>query len=253
MPDTSPDRLREALAQHLPALRAIPAEKLIKPRLDIAAAGSKLLGHLPRYQALLPQLLALSHTNKGLIEELPTRAMAMVQAQAEYLIASTPPSDFPDLLARATLVRKQLLDSAPGLVAFNLLDGPGIEAVRKGSGHLDVAMDLLALAGIYRAAEKAIGTQSPITPAFVATAQSLGDELLTALGGRDAASRDTAETTVLRDAAYTHFMESYWEARRSLDYLLGDRDEVDLILPSIFSYKRGAKAEPVEPGKPGDA
>lgn len=251
MPDTSPNRLREALEHHLPALRAIPAEKRVKPRLDLASAGAKLLGHLPRYEALLPELRALSHTNKTLIEELPTRAMAMIQAHAAYLSAEAPSGggDLAELLTRATLVRKQLLDTAPGLVAFQLLDGPAIEAVRKGSGHLDVAMDLLALAGIYRAAEKAIATQSPITPAFVETAQALGDELLTALGGRDAANRDPSEATTLRDAAYTHFMESYWEARRSLDYLLGDRDEVDAILPSIFSYKRRAKEEGAEPGE----
>ena len=150
LPDTTPNRLEEAFALHLPALRALPADKVAKPKLDIAAAGAPLLGYLPRYLALVAELAALPCTNTKLIEELPRRAMAMVQAYANWLRSTSPTVPLPQLLERGGQVRKIMLDSAPGLLVLDLLDAQAIADIQRGNGYQDTAMDLLALAGLYR-------------------------------------------------------------------------------------------------------
>jgi hypothetical protein len=243
MPEAIPHHRFQAAYHHLlPALLAIPPEQVVKPRLDIATAGSLVLGAMPALAAYVDQMKALPLTSNTLVEELPERAMAMLHAQALYVGAVRAPSSLPALAERGATLRNQLLRAADLLIAFGVpLEDP-VAAIRTGTGYQDLAMDLLVLAHLFRQNWSAAKGATPVTSELLDETATLGDQILTALGERDRDAESPDETTDLRDRAYTHFLESYDEVRRALAYLCRQREDAEAILPSLFAASRKRKA-----------
>jgi hypothetical protein len=251
MPDTTSTTLqmREALVQIQPVAMAIPVEKLLKPKIDIAAAGSILLAALPRYESQIAELSDLKHIRVDLITELPLRAMAMVQAFAGFKIAASPVGALPDLLERAGVLRKQMLTSAAAVAAQRPELQESVDAIQRGNGHRDSAFDLVGLSVFFRRLPADVLARTFVTTETIDEAQTLGQALLTAVGEKAEGGPKNPDEVRLRDGTYTLFMESYNEGRRGLTYLHGEK--VDTYLPSVFL--RSSRAETAaKPGPVGD-
>ena len=231
------NRLEAAYQLLLPSLLAIPARDARRPRVDVAAVSGALLASLPRLEPVLPALAALPGLSPQPTLELPTRILALVQAQAAH--ASAPPSGraAKALLRRGATVRRLLLRSALALADFNKLPSEPIAAIRDGRGHGDRAMDLLGLSSLYKSAWPAIERHTAVPFDLVLEAARLGDEILTALGQGEQAHARASEATLMRNRAFTYFLVGYGAARKGLDFLYGREASVE-ILPNVFDWRR---------------
>lgn len=263
MPDTTSTRLLEALERMRPVALALPPEKLLKPKIDISAAGAILLAALPRYETQIAELSSLKHTQAALVAELPVRAMAMVQAYAGFKVAlpsanastsagvpgGPPAPALSDLVERGTDLRRRMLAAAHAVAAERRELQDSVDAIQRGTGHRDLAFDLVGLSLLFRGLPDTVLARTFITADTINEAQGLGDALLTAVGEKAEGSPKTTDEARLRDGTYTLFMESYNEARRGLTYL--HEGKADTYLPSVFLRSTRADASSANAGSGG--
>lgn len=253
MPDIDNAKMIQAYERMQPAFRAIPKDRIQKPKVDLTTASGTVLAALPKIEKHKAALLALPHTRKELVEELADRALAMLWAFAGQKTVLKETLPLPALLERGAAVRKTMLLAADVLVNDGNVPQSFVDDVRAGSGHRDLASDLLALGGlVHKQWEHAKG-RSPATPELVQESLQLGEALSVALGER-AQPVEQSEAAEMRDRAYTHFLEAYNEVRTALAYLRARDGDAEQILPSVFANRRGgSKEEPVDGAAPGPA
>jgi hypothetical protein len=248
MPDIDESELTKAFEKMLPALRAMPAERVQKPRVSLQAAGGLILGTYPLLSPHLAALRALPNTSAVAVDELRDRALAMMRADADYRSTLENESEIAPLLARAADVRRQMLQACDYVSALGKLPASFAESVREGSGNQEIASDLGVLGRLF---DRDWATFEPHTPSIkplVAEAIDLSTRLSAALG-RNRADGQQSEAAQLRDRAYTHFLEAYDEVRTGLLYLRSKQGDIDAILPSVFANRRAAKTKTEsEPG-----
>jgi hypothetical protein len=252
MPDESAlvSRYHDDYALHLPAMKAIPADRVMRPNLDIPSAAATTLAALTRLKALEDQMIAALPAKKAVILELGSRTRAMLQAHADYTSATTPPEPLPSLIARADEVRERFYFAGQALVAFGSIPVGVVPPIKTVPTHKGLAMDIFTLTTLFRRHWEAVERDSPLTLALLAEAESLNEQILTGIGERQQAGMTPAEATDLRDRAYTLYRESYFEVRRCLEFLRYHEEDFDLYLPSVFGGKRRGTRNGNEDKKP---
>src|SRR5262249_43656103 len=79
----------------------------------------------------------------------------------------------------------------------------------------------------------------------IQAAKDLGAQLFEAAGLRDVASANVAETTRIRQQAYSLLSRAYTETRRCIQYLRFHEGDAESIAPSFFTGRsRSAAVEP---------
>jgi len=155
-------------------------------------------------------------------------------------------------IAEATKLKKSLLVWADALADRGLMSPERIAEIRAGTGHVDLAKDMVALGGMFGSAWSTIEDKCAITKEEVDRAKQLGLELLIGLGvkreGGDEASMRT------KAKAFTLFAKAYDQCRRVVAFLRWDVGDQDAIAPSLYVRKRRRNGEDepeiVEPDAP---
>jgi hypothetical protein len=254
MPDTTTNAMKEAFDRLLPALRAIPADQVKKPKVDLTIAGGRVLAALPRFNKYAADLKALPHTSAQLIDELGDRALAMLWAYSSYRGVPQEPSSLPALFDRGSELRKRLLAAADFLVADGKLPASFVAEVREGSGYADLARDLLALGGLFESRERTAQLDAIAPKALVDEGLEVAGRMAVAVGARgQAGAAEEPEVVQMRDRTYTYFSEAFDEARTGLAYLRAKQGDADEILPSVFAGRRTATREEVPAPAPAPA
>jgi hypothetical protein len=164
------------------------------------------------------------------------------------------------VLAEAVRVRAQMLAVAEAYVTLGLFDAERVAAIRRGSGHLDLVQDVLALAQLFLTHRAELEGKTPFSPDDLARATALGLELLHLLGlrkvGNEAASSADANEK-MRVRAFRLLVKVYDTARWAVSYLRWREGDVDELMPSLFGgrpRRRGATEPkaPAEPSGPAD-
>jgi hypothetical protein len=244
-PTTSSARTRTrtstqlAFAEHEKAIRAVRADQILVPRLDVSRAASVLLAALPRIEAALPALAEAAGPSGPLVLELPSRTLALVHAEALHAI-SPPSSTATALLPEARHLRGHLLRHARLHAAPRPLPGPipasVLAALGRPRGARNVGMSLLELAALYRRHwDDLVGT-TVVTLAEIDQAQALGTQILAAGGERRRLQRASPEARLLRAKAFTYFRWAYDPARKAGIYVYG-RAGAEGVLPNIFDWR----------------
>lgn len=215
-----------------------------------------------REPAIKPKIAALAKSNLlnlALLEALPDLARAawfsryrLLQVGATHSEAALPVS----LVTDALKIRRRMLKT----LDYNLDEDPDaiarLTAIHLGTGHLDLANDLLACADFYRERKDAIDhDKKNYRKTDEADARRLADKILRLLGAVTTTDQTLWKSYQAR--AFTLSLTHYEEARRAGRFLFYYEDG-DKLFPSLFSAVRTApgpraekpSAEPAAPAAP---
>lgn len=223
-----------------PDLDAIPADRVMQPRVDVRAAASFVLSaSVPRLKdpVLHKRFLSLPATEfpHGALDDLGAAAEAVLftQAQLSQAEAGTPGAMLPvELVNQATALRAELLK----VCAYHF-DGDAklsaqVQDIRAGHGYMDLAEDLKRLAGLYRT-EKAVLSQDRrfYRPEDEALALQLSKRITSELRTQ---GPEAAREIAWR--AWTLLVLRYREVERGAQFLLGE--DAAAAFPPLFAVGR---------------
>lgn len=195
----------------------------------------------------------LAHVEVAQLAALPELVLAVIYASS--LVDRNAPTETREKLGRASELRGKLLPAAEVLASAGLLSSHEVARIRKGTGSIDTADDLVALARLFTDHADAIRGKTPVTTAEVREASNLGTELRTILrpkGSRRAPlDPDLTQTLENRDRLFTLLASRYDVVRRAGAWLFG-LDKVGDRVPPLGSRLRArTKAVAEVPGGEG--
>jgi hypothetical protein len=214
----------------------LPEATLIAINVDIPRAVAVVLGAEPRVRSLLPAMQdTLKNPPTAAIESLRQTALGAWYA---HLIAMPGKSagSAKELLDRATPLRAKLLKAADALADAELVDATAVARIREGSGNIDKANDLVALAALFSQSWDEIHDKTAIVRAQVDEAALLGPSLLVALSEEPLPKASDATNT--RQRAFSLLVTAYDEVRRAVTFVRWAENDADAFAPSLYARSR---------------
>ncbi|MEJ7729867.1 MAG: hypothetical protein WKG00_11665 [Polyangiaceae bacterium] len=231
-------RASAAYAKLQAEIDAVPETKLLRINVDIPKTVSMVLGAWPAISSLREKVIAeAAGFPIDQLDKLPDYAFAALYTHLLAMPASSSSSPVQPMLEEAVALREDLLVAADALVHVGIFDGPRVAEIRKGSGHVDIASDLVALAALFDDKWDAVANKTAATREAIDRAAALGAELITALGARFLPSGEAlpvAAAATRRARAFTLFMNAYDACRRVVAFLRWNEGDADSIAPSPF-------------------
>jgi hypothetical protein len=231
---------------------ALPRDEVRRITVHVPAAAMLALGALPRMRAFREAMIAeLVNPPLEALDKLHDYALAAARAHAYLVLRDDGENTLRALLDEAVPLRERLLLGAELLAAVGLLDAKKVAIIRQGSGRLDTAQDLSALAALFLGAWPAVASKIPFSRADVERAAELGDRLIEALGRQKQRTDGSGEPGELEEQlgkAYELFRRAYQLCRRAITFLRFDEGDADEIAPPLGqSRRRGRRSEVDEP------
>lgn len=173
------------------------------------------------------------------VELLPELCLAAIFAG--QLVDRNAPTPTRDMLARASILRGKLLPAAEVLATADLMPKHEVSRIRKGTGFIDMADDLVALARLFIDHGPRISGKTTVTRDEIREASELGTALRTTLrpkGSRRAPlDAKTAQAIENRDRLFALLVRRYELVRRAGGWLYG-LDKVSEHVPPLGSRVR---------------
>lgn len=236
----TPNEAAEAYARLEAEIEAVPDARMQRVSTDVPMAVSLVLGALPEIEGLVPDLSdVFKNPPIDRIERLRDRALALLFAHILWAPRATKLIE--EELQEARLLRQQLLSAADAHVKFGQMDARSVEVIRQGSGHLDRANDLIALAALFWANWDAIAARTMVTEEQLERASILGTFLVAELGAKalgTGAAAQRAELGKRRHKAFTLLIEDYNEVRAAIQYLRRKEGDANAFAPSLHRRSR---------------
>ncbi|HEX7477387.1 MAG TPA: hypothetical protein VF331_06245 [Polyangiales bacterium] len=251
--ETRKARFREAYERALPDMAALPENELVIINLDIPSAVATTLGAWQEIAPLREQVMGLHDFDVTRFDKLETYALAAWQAHSMYVAASTPVAQIQELGDKAAASREQLLSDAVALAKRGLIDGERLKELKGPIGYKNVAVDIGVLVTLLRERWAVVSSKTALSSDELDAAETLADELITAVGQREQAPLVVAAATDNRQRAFSLLVKTYDQARRAVSYLRWNKDDIDSIAPSLYAgrqntnHRKGADASQGEP------
>jgi hypothetical protein len=253
---TNPTNTQEAYDAVSDEIAAVADESLRSINVDIPRAINIVAGAADRLESLALQMKTLPINDFASVLKLRTYAAACLHAHLVVTRPFAPDPTVSALLAEGYKLRARLLNSAELLVEFGEIEAERVAAIRSGTGHTDMANDLVQLADLYGEHWNAIKGMTPVSREMIERAAALGWELRSQLGARGIADHPFAEapdaqTTRLR--AFTLLARVYDECRRAVIFLRWHDGDADAIAPSLYTRRArrsSTQSEEVEQPQP---
>jgi hypothetical protein len=243
-PTFDPIKGKAAFESLLPRYKAMAPESLATLNADAARAAIAALGVAAR--ANDPELLTrfkrlpAKEFDIGNVEDLPTIAWACWYAATEDQKSRATQTDakLPAELVQKVVVMEARMQAC---CEYHLNDhpevGPHLAALRSGTGHHDLAADLLGYAGIYREHWDVLSADKKHFQATDADdAVKLAEEMIASLGARLSPEARLAADHLLR--AWTLLLDTYEEVASTGRWLLRHDPRATQAFPSLFSLVR---------------
>ena len=255
----SPQSAEETFKLLQPRLDALPRAEAKQPNFNLqegalVVLGADVLLRKPQTRAMIEALATAGAVDLALIDDLGAvaRAAWYVRHRLSFAEALHSDASLPVKLVNEVMeTRKRMLKT----LAYQLEDDPEAQrmltTIREGSGYLDAANDLLALADMYERHEAQIeGDSKNYRASDLRSARDLADKVLAAFGGPSTSEAQRwrnyqARVFTLLDR---HHEEAIRVGRFLLHYEGGDE-----LFPTMFSAVRSRparKAPESEPAAP---
>jgi len=241
-------------------LEGVDNADLVHINIDVMAAVTTALGVLPKVLKLRPRVEEeLPKFDLSVVDKFETYAMALYEAQADYLSATRPAEPLPQLVEEATKVRDTLFADVQALAHRQLIDGEEIREVKTAVGYKALAMDLQLLSNAMHRKWDVVQSKTAVQLPEILQANQLARRLLRVVGEREQAPAVAAEAAANRSRAFALFLKAYDEVRRAVTYLRWRDGDWDRFTPSLYAGrgtgKRKGETEPPIPtnGPPTDA
>jgi hypothetical protein len=249
-----------ALAELRSEIDALPPrDRRRKINTDVPRAVSIAMGAAPRIMKFAERAKAeLPLFRARYMERIQTYALAAWYTHLVALPGESSEDAARSLLDEAGPLREAMLVAADALVHAKLFDGVRIAKIRAGSGNIDKASDLVALAACFAERWDAIKNKTALEWPQVERAAQLGPLILVALGERGTpASAKAEDVAELNLRAFSLFVKAYSQSRRAITFLTWEEEEgVDEVAPSLYARgggRKGKSADEAEDDDAGDA
>jgi hypothetical protein len=254
----SPETAAGAYERVAAEIDALPAERVGAVNVDVSTAVATVIGASAKLAELRPEIVAQLPAHPiNTIDKLTDYALAALYAHLQTFGRQVAgPDRVRELLAEATPLRQRLLAVADMLASLGMLESAPVAEIRTGSGHLDTANDLIALAALFDNEWARLHDRVPLEQSELERAARLGTELLVTLGVRKVRSGDAPDIKGWADRknrALRLMLDAYDGARRAVHYLRWQQDDAESYAPSLFARRRRvAKHDGHEPADDGD-
>jgi hypothetical protein len=226
-------------------IRALPESALIPVNLDVPSAVATALGALPEILAFRERLTALKDVDTTRLDKLRDYGFALLHTQTAYRGATGPADPIGGMAEELFAIRDQLFSDAQTLGKRKLLDLTRVEKYRSGLGFKNLALDVNGLVQILRENAGAIAGKTAVTAAELDHAAELAGTIIVAVGVKEQSPAVTSAITLVRQQAFTLFVNAYDALRRGISFLRWNEGDVDTIAPSLYAGRTGRK--PTEP------
>lgn len=243
-PTIVPSDAEKAFKALGPRLAAIPRDALAVVNVDLQLAAVFVLGISgivaePAVRARFANLAKSGEYDDSCVDDLAPVAQAAWYARHRFVLASATRTEARlsvPLLEEATGLRGRMLK----LVEYWLGDDGAlaaeIAAIRAGTGHQDLANDLIALGALFERHGDTLAQDRKLYDASDATtANRLAGEILRQLGA--AATQEQNEWSAMQPRVWTLLFETYEEVRRGGRFLFA-KDRADERFPSLIAVGR---------------
>jgi hypothetical protein len=243
---------QEAFLFFLPQAEKIAKAEILPFRLDPVLALQNIQTGLKGLEPCLATLKkALPELPWAQILDLPALGQAVTFAATQVVNRPAELGELRAQLSEAATLRTLLLSTAGALVLADALPAPAVEKIRRGSGPIDLASDLVGLAALYRKHPAAMSAQKLVGVAQLDRAAELGTELLSRLkpkGARVSAAKSGQPDVVARDRLATLLWQRHGELRKAAYYQWGD--DFERFVPALQSRRSTRKSIPPAPPAP---
>lgn len=242
-----PTEAADAFAKVKAEIDALSTEEIRPVTVEIPFAVTIALGAVPRVSALRAEIVKKAPaTPIAQIDGLETYAFAAYYAHLMSLPTPKTESETAKLVEAGRPLREDLLIAAEALAHRGLLDADLIAKIRSGSGHVDLAGDLIALGALFTATWNAVESKTAVSLEEVQRAAQLGTTLLVSLSRDALPSVNELTAAEVRARAFTLLLRSYDECRRAVHYLRFHEGDAHDITPSLFTRRARAARAVVE-------
>ncbi|MDF3064979.1 MAG: hypothetical protein K0R38_580, partial [Polyangiaceae bacterium] len=152
----------------------------------------------------------------ALVDKLQDYAQACGHAHGLYRIATGTKDSVTKLGQEVTATRDLLFSDALSLSKRGLLPESVVAPLRSPAGHRNIAYDTISLVALFREHAQALAGKTPVTYEELNQAVRSAEELLGALGEREQAPANSAAAVLLRQQAFTLFVNAYDQVRRAI-------------------------------------
>jgi hypothetical protein len=224
-------------------LAALKVGELLQINLEVMSAVSTVLGVLPKVRALREQMVKeLPSFDIVDFDKLEDYAFALQSTHVDYVAATQPPDDLPQLSDEALKLRERLELDARALAINGLLDGAPLAQLKGGIGYKNMALDLGILTNVLHGAWGNIQGKTAVTAEALEKAVSLSKRLMRIVGVREQSPAVVAEVAEQRMRAFTRLIKTYEATRRAVSFLRGELDDADTIAPSLYQGRPRRRA-----------
>jgi hypothetical protein len=243
------DSTAGAFARVADKIKAVDPAKTRAIRVDIALLVTIMLGSLPSLRTLRSELMKLHDFNVEDFDQIEDFIYALLYCHSEYLRRTKAPTELEALVPEATELRDMLYADAAALVQRKVFPEDALKDVKRGVGHRALFLDLQILSALFRAALATIQGRSAVSEAEVARAERLVIDVSGAVGARDHSPALVAESSQLRNQAYTAFLQRYDELRAAVEYVRRKQGDVEVFVPALF-VAQGLRRSPKDDASP---
>lgn len=223
-------------------LAAMQESDIVYLNVEINAATTTVLGAMPEILALRPALATLPDFDVTSLDRLERYASATTYLHLALQTQGAPSPDLAALLEEATKMRDSFVADATALVKRGLLDEVVLSERPRGTGHRNLAMELLSLTMRLRNSWDRINGRSGLQFPEFARAEAICMRIQRHVGLREQAGPGRkAALTLERAKAFTVLHEAYDDVRRAVTYLRWKEGDVDSIAPSLYAGRGGSK------------
>jgi hypothetical protein len=230
-------------------VRAVPESSVLAINIDVPSAVATVLGALREIRGFRDQFAQLLGFDLVRFDKLRDYTLALAHTQTMFRVASSPSDGVSDLADQVAALRDTLQADAMALAKRKILDEGQVMKLRGGSGYKNMAFEVAGLVRLFRDHWDGIQGNSGLKFEELEPAGELAQELVTAVGLKEQAPAAADAVSLLRQQAFSLFMNAYDDARRGVSYLRWNEGDVDDIAPSLFA-KRGGRGTPVDPPQP---
>ena len=185
------------------------------------------------------------------LDGLATAALAAWFARHMYLLASATHTEAQlpvSLVTSATTLKTRMMRVVEYHLGDHPVAGALVTAIRAGTGYMDLANDLVALARLYRAhADLLEHDKKDYQSADQGLAAQTGDQILKLLGGNTPDQRKWADRQA---RAWTLLNTDYAEVYAAGRYLKRADGDVETTFPSLVAASRAAASRSTATAQP---
>jgi len=236
---------RETLTRLMPQLMALRVDELLQITADVRSVVATILGALPKirtYRAAIQSTIP--GFEMGALEVLEDAAVALNQADNDYLAAAGPSDEFDEWIAEAGHLRELLLADTNSLALRGLVNGSQLDELKGANGHKNLATDLGVLCSILRSSWDRIQGKTAVQAEELARAEKLSLHIVRNVGLRAQSAPSVADATNIRARSFTFAVQTYDKVRQAISYLRWNEGDLDKIAPSVFANRSSRRKQP---------